>query len=156
MISKTGNSDAKTTSHAQSSNPPYEPPRNVWRHKLHRAIVSKQKHRRIQYRPTDFLECMGRTRASHLSPRIHNISFTGTLSDWADHDYFACFYGVMNWVYPNRTRSTAYQLKQALSIRRQIEALEKRLSKILAGSARRTTRRARRRPYISSATHKIM
>ncbi len=49
--------------------------------------------------------------ASHLSPRIHNISFTGRLPDWADHDYFVCFDRVMNRVYPNRIRSTAYQVE---------------------------------------------
>jgi len=59
----------------------------------------------------DQLECIGRARASHLSSKIHNISFTGTLSDRWDHDYLTWFDRVMNRVYPNRTRSTAYQVE---------------------------------------------
>jgi len=36
--------------------PPYEPPRNAWRHRLHCAIVSEQRLRRVRYRSTDLLE----------------------------------------------------------------------------------------------------
>jgi hypothetical protein len=53
--------------------PPYEPPRNAWGHKLHRAIVSKQKHRRIQYRPTDFLELDIRLYIPGKSLKAHDV-----------------------------------------------------------------------------------
>jgi hypothetical protein len=57
------------------------------------------------------LECIGRSIASYSSRRVHNISFTGTLSDHRDHDYFSSFDRVMNRVYPTRKRSSDYQVQ---------------------------------------------
>jgi hypothetical protein len=48
---------------------------------------------------------------SHVSNRINNISFTGTLFDRGDHDYFSSFDRVMNRVYPRRKRSIRYQVQ---------------------------------------------
>jgi Holliday junction resolvase RusA-like endonuclease len=36
--------------------PPYGPPRNEWRRKLHRAIVAEQKRRHVRYGKADRLE----------------------------------------------------------------------------------------------------
>lgn len=55
----------------------------------------------------DQLECIGRARTTHDSPRLRNITFTGTLSS-CEHDYLWHFDRVMNRVYPRRKRSADY------------------------------------------------
>jgi hypothetical protein len=57
------------------------------------------------------LECIGRAISTSASKRIQNISFTGTLSDDSDHDYFSSFDRVMNRVHPRRKRSNEYQVE---------------------------------------------
>lgn len=36
--------------------PPYEPPRNTWRHKIHRIVLLEAEKAKVSYRPSDKLE----------------------------------------------------------------------------------------------------
>ncbi len=56
-------------------------------------------------------ENIGRKKASHVAPRIQNISFTGRLRYRDQHSYLDEFDWVLSRVYPNRTRSEDYPVR---------------------------------------------